>query len=218
MITLYCRFYIHNISPYFTDFTVKGFSGIPFRRIYRWNMWNQWTFWGRQHDWPDYWTHTSWKSQTDACGDPLIFCPWNDSSHCASRHWCHSLYRSASPCAAVSLPVSTSWQLLLTRGFLDWVETALFFGWVFAQKRSKKLAYKVAAWSTWPPRICERQRLRLSRNMCWWGKQGLWHVRVSRCLRHEEPQLFLHCVLSHPFLPKVNVWLMVMGHFWYILI
>ena len=41
-------FTILNISPYFTDFTVKGFSGIPFRRNYRWNMWNQWTFWGRQ--------------------------------------------------------------------------------------------------------------------------------------------------------------------------
>ena len=69
-------FTILNISPYFTDFTVKGSSGIPFRRNYRWNMWNQWTFWGRQHDWPDYWTHTSWKSQADAFGDPLIFCPW----------------------------------------------------------------------------------------------------------------------------------------------
>ena len=69
-------FTILNISPYLTEFTVKGSSGIPFRRNYCWNMWNQWTFWGRQHDWPDFWTHTSWKSQTNAFGDPLIFCPW----------------------------------------------------------------------------------------------------------------------------------------------
>ena len=58
--------------------------------------------------------------------DPLFFGPWawlrQTQNGCSAHRRFHQVYRSASPCTTASLPMSTSWQLLLTNRFLDWVE------------------------------------------------------------------------------------------------